>query len=152
MVISLDEPLRVPGSDLEQLLHDHPGAAALQVAVRHPKFGDDTAGQLPVLWLNQYEMPALWGANTYLLLANTYRVRVAIRGEWVGAESDSGEATTTVTVTRGGTVRLYYSPPAWTFLDGRIGAEPQPRRGGWVITLLIGVVVLGALAFLASSR
>lgn len=90
--------------------------------------------------IDGYPASVTWGHNEFTVPAGTRRVDLRAQYLW-----EYGRAAETVTVQPGQRVELYYTPPAFTFLSGRIGPTPQPVRGrtaAITVFVLLGVIIL----------
>ncbi|WP_375424521.1 hypothetical protein [uncultured Friedmanniella sp.] len=91
----------------------------------------------PVVAIDGYPAQAVWGPNFYPAPVGRRHVRVSTRYLW-----EYGAAETDVDVYPGQTAVVHYTPPWLTFVSGRIGPTPQPRRGAVLVGVMLVVVVL----------
>jgi hypothetical protein len=120
------------------------GRGLLELRIRTP-WGGGAGISSTMVRIDGSVVPSEWGTNRYLVPAGTARLTV-----WIEQLSDYGHATTTVTVLPGQPSTLHYSPPALTFLAGRLGAEPQRSAGARglgisgvaFVAVLVGLIVL----------
>ena len=120
----------------------------LVVHVR-PPLGGGTSMMTPLLTIDGFPAPLRWGRNAFVAPAGPRHLRAATRYLWT-----YGAAEQVVPVQPGRTSEVHYSPPAFTFLDGRMGPVPQPRPGQsgfWVLMTVLGLAVLLALVVLVAG-
>ncbi|MGZ4635480.1 hypothetical protein [Oryzihumus sp.] len=104
---------------------------------------------VPQVMVNGAPIPARWGENVYDLWAGPNLVAVSCQYLW-----RYGHASAQVVVPAGQEQQLFYAPPAFTFLRGRIGPGRQRMRGvagmwvflGVLVALLAGAVVAALAA------
>ncbi|SDT34909.1 hypothetical protein [Microlunatus soli] len=90
--------------------------------------------------IDGYPVAVSWGHNEITVPAGMRQIDIRTQYLW-----EYGRAAEAVTVQPGQRVELHYSPPAITFLSGRIGPTPQPVRGktaAITIFVLIGVILV----------
>lgn len=99
------------------------------------------ANSRPRIEINGQPIIANWGQWPIDLPAGDYHVRVSTSSQ--GAKSP---AQLTVRIHPGQQVTVYYRAPAFLFLAGAIGFQPQPTRGmGMFVGFCALVVVVGLL-------
>lgn len=125
----------------------HP-TGELVVHVRTP-LGGGSALMNPLLTIDGYPAPLRWGRNAFVAPAGPRQLRASTRYLFT-----YGSAQDVVPVHPGRSTEVHYSPPAFTFLAGRMGPVPQPRAGQtgfWVLMALLGLALLLGLVGLVGD-
>lgn len=91
----------------------------------------------PQVKIDGYPAPARWEPSVYPIVPGRHRIEASTTYMW-----EYGRASQDVEIGPGQTVEVHYSPPAVTFLGGRMGFEQQPRRGLLALWLILGGVLL----------
>src|SRR6476661_4549023 len=96
-----------------------PGTGRLRLTMQKSRL---TWGALltPQVRVNGHPIAARWGENVYDLWAGPNALDVSCQYMWT-----YGKASGQVTVAEGQEQHLFYAPPAFTFMRGRIGPTRQ---------------------------
>jgi len=129
-----------------------PGTGRLRLTMQKSRL---TWGALltPQVRVNGQPIPARWGENVYDLWVGPNVVEISCQYLWT-----CGQASARVDVLEGQEQRLFYAPPMFTFLRGRVGPVRQrvPGMVGlWAffgtVGLLAAVLVLVAVLQASTS-
>lgn len=147
-VLRASTELALPGTEgVHRLVEAEHGSflgsadrGVLELRIRRP-WGGGTSVSSTVVRVAGVLVPSEWGRNRYLVPLGPVLVTV-----WIDQLLDYGRATTTVDVLPGHEAVVHYSPPALSFLDGRIGPGPQRSPGArGLAAVLLALVVLAVV-------
>jgi hypothetical protein len=122
-----------------------PPIGRLVVDTSYLKLAFLLAATWPKIEINGRPIKARWGQWPIDLPAGDYHLRVSTR--YLG---DSCPAQLPVRIYPGQQVTVYYRTPAWLFMSGAIGFQPQPTRGlGTMIGFCALIMLLGLVIVFA---
>lgn len=98
----------------------------------------------PQVRVNGHPIAARWGENVYDLWAGPNAIDISCQYLWT-----YGQASAQVAVAEGQEQQLFYAPPAFTFLPGRMGPVPQPMRGMVAMWVFLGAMLAGLVGVFA---
>ena len=100
----------------------------------------------PQVRVNGYPIPARWGENVYDLWVGPNAVDISCQYLW-----SYGQASARVDVQEGQEQQLFYAPPMFTFMRGRIGPARQRLPGMVGFWAFFGTVGLLALTLVLAA-
>lgn len=117
-----------------------PGTGRLRLTMQKSRL---TWGALltPQVRVNGQPIPARWGENVYDLWVGPNVVQVSCQYLWT-----YGQASARVKVLEGREQQLFYAPPMFTFMRGRVGPVRQQMPGMVALWAFFGTVGLLAVA------
>ena len=117
-----------------------PGTGRLRLTLQKSRL---TWGALltPQVRVNGHPIAARWGENVYDLWAGPNALDVSCQYMWT-----YGKASGQVTLAEGQEERLFYAPPMFTFMRGRIGPERQRMPGLVAMWVFFGLIAAFALS------
>jgi hypothetical protein len=131
-----------------------PEPSYIAVTTRTPPLGAGFTFVKPKLFVNGYEVPAVWGRNVIPMPPGRHHVHVHVP---FLLPPRIGPTDITVTTAPGQVVELEYREPHWSFSRGSLGPPPQKSQGLAIsIAVMVGFVSLallcsGAAVFAAAT-
>ena len=100
----------------------------------------------PKIRIDGFPAAAQWGRNQFTAPAGSRRVEISVSYLW-----EYGRASDDVPVQPGHEVEVYYAPPVFTLMSGRIGPAPMPAGGKPVLIVLLVVLALAVVLIIVGA-